>query len=265
MVTHLAARAAVAAAVLCVAPALDALDAQDHDFLPPPPVPSPEPAPSGRTPVAVKGPSRFAGGLTLIVTQPVGAFRHYVGESVGLGGHALVGLVPNRALSLRVDGEVVQYGRQTRRLYVGGWSGLPLEEVTSNNIGTLLVGPQLAVPAGPVRPYIHGGVGFAYFNTGTSVECSRCSDGWDDDPLWNRTHLGDLTLSYGGGGGVAIALGRGADPVTLDLGARYQHNGNARYLREGSLISGASGPTFTPIESEANYVVYRLGVSVPVR
>ncbi|HVE78584.1 MAG TPA: hypothetical protein VNA89_06975, partial [Gemmatimonadaceae bacterium] len=224
-----------------------------------------EQPPAGRPPVAVKGPARFAGGLTLIVTQPVGEFRQYVGESVGLGGHALVGLVPNRALSLRVDGDVVQYGRQTRSLYVGGWSGVPLEEVTTNNIGSLLVGPQLAVPVGPVRPYVHGGIGFAYFNTGTKVECGGCSDQYDDGSIWNRTHLGDITLSYGGGGGIAFALGRGTDPVTLDLGARYQHNGNARYLRKGSIVDGTTGPTFTPIESEANYLVYRLGVSVPVR
>jgi opacity protein-like surface antigen len=253
MLTPLSTRAVVAAATLIAAPALGA------QLVPPA---STGDAPS-RTEMGNR-PSRFAGGLTLIVTQPVGAFRDYVGESVGIGGHALVGLVPNRALSLRLDGDVVQYGRQSRRIYTGGWSGLPLDEVTTNNVGTLMIGPQLAVPSGPVRPYVHGGIGFAYFNTGTSVECSRCSDDYDD-PLWNRTHLSDLTLSYGGGGGIAIALGRGIDPITLDLGARYQHNGNARYLRKGSIVDGSTGPIFTPIESQANYVVYRLGVSVPVR
>src|SRR3712207_9529489 len=86
--SHRFARIATAAVVLLVAPALDELGAQL--------VPTDGPTPAASTPTREKRPSRFAGGLTLMVTQPAGAFRPNGGESGGLGGNPFVGLVPNR-------------------------------------------------------------------------------------------------------------------------------------------------------------------------
>ena len=64
------------------------------------------------------------------------------------------------------------------------------------------------------------------------------------------------------GGGVLIPVRKGLRPILIDVGARFQGNGEARYLKDGSIEDNSDGTiSFTPIRSETNLVTYHLGVS----
>ena len=54
-------------------------------------------------------------------------------------------------------------------------------------------------------------------------------------------------------------------PILLDLGATYHRNGEVTYLRKGSIVDHPDGSiTVTPIRSEANFITYRIGVSIGI-
>jgi hypothetical protein len=68
-----------------------------------------------------------------------------------------------------------------------------------------------------------------------------------------------------GGGGFLIPLSMRRTPVLLDLGATFHRNGEATYLRKGSIRDNPDGSiTIDPIRSEANFITYRIGVSIGV-
>jgi hypothetical protein len=70
-----------------------------------------------------------------------------------------------------------------------------------------------------------------------------------------------VTFAASGIGGLLIRLRRGHRPIFLDLGARYIANGEAEYLREGSITIVNDQVIFQPIRSATNLVVYHVGVS----
>jgi hypothetical protein len=199
---------------------------------------------------------RVGGGVVL--AQPIGAFADQVDLGYGLAGHAVWTPAPNGVFSLRLDGMFLVYGSETRRYQL-----LPLIDVdvtTRNQVAGLQIGPQLTVGKGVLRFYGYSQLGFSYFATTSSVEGSG-----NVGSFANTTNLDDVTLAASGGGGVLVRLGRGRTPVALDLGARYLHNGRVRYLREGSIAVDGNDVTISPIESQANLVVYQLGVSIGLR
>ena len=54
----------------------------------------------------------------------------------------------------------------------------------------------------------------------------------------------------------------GVSKFAIDLGVRYHANGEVRYLREGSIVDLPDGTVqINPIQSEANLVTFRVGVS----
>ncbi len=60
-------------------------------------------------------------------------------------------------------------------------------------------------------------------------------------------------------------VSRGRTPVALDLGARYHRNGVMEYLTEGDIEDNPDGSiTLYPNRSEANYIAYRLGISIGI-
>jgi hypothetical protein len=134
---------------------------------------------------------------------------------------------------------------------------------TSNNIVNFGGGLELAIPTPAVRPYVFGQLGSGYFYTQSSVE------GSDDTFEFARTtNYHDWVFSRQVGGGLQIPLGRSRSGVGvhLDLGATYNLNGEARYLREGSIEEVSPGNyAFHPIRSEANLVTWRIGVSFTAR
>jgi len=204
-------------------------------------------------------PSRAFLGIGLEISQPVGEFDRYVDAGFGVGGHFVWAVDRARVFGIRVGGGFVQYGHERKRVPLSSTIGgrILVDVNTDNNIVTFGVGPQIMVPSGPVRPYVNGSAGLAYFATQSSVEGSANSE-----PFASTTNFDDATFAWSGGGGLYIPVRHGNRPISIDLGVQYHANGEARYLREGSIEDNPDGSiSFSPIRSETNFLIYHIGVS----
>ena len=205
-------------------------------------------------------PSRVFAGVGALAAAPQGEFDSYVNVGWGLGGHVLFRLDPAGALALRVDGGFLRYGHERKRGCFGGVAGcrVELDVNTDNDILLFGVGPQIMVPDGHFRPYLTGTAGLAYFFTESSLSGRDEADGFA-----RTNNFDDATFAWTAGGGIYIPLRRRAHPISLDLGARYHNNGEARYLREGSITDNPDGSiTISPIRSQTNFVIFHVGVTV---
>ena len=163
------------------------------------------------------------------------------------------------AIGLRADVSFLNYGNERQDVPLSSTINRVFVEMnTSNNIVVFSGGPELAVPSGPVRPYVHGFAGYSYFFTQSSVG--------DDDgggSFASSTNYDDGGFAAGGGGGLRIPFTTRRTAVSIDGGARFTRNGSRSYLRSGDIIDLADGSfTFTPRETDADYWTYYLGVSV---
>jgi hypothetical protein len=207
-----------------------------------------------------RGPSRAFAGVHLMAVQPLGEFDDYIDWGGGIGGEFLYAFDRQGALGLRVNMGLMIYGHETKRVPLGPSLGrIRVDVSTSNNIFVMGVGPQVMLPSGAVRPYLNGTAGLSYFFTQSSVEGSA-----DLEPFASSTNFDDATFAWAAGGGLYIPLRRGRrHPLSLDLGAQYHANGEARYLREGSIREDGTGEIFfDPIRSQTNLIMYRLGITV---
>lgn len=212
-------------------------------------------------PKGEKSPPRAYFGADFLVGAPTGQFANYVGNGFGVGAHFLYQFDDPGILALRIDGNMLVYGHETFNVPLSPTTPrIRVDVTTSNNIGSLHIGPQFMVPNGRFRPYLNAGFGFSNFFTYSSVEGSR-----EDSPFASSTNYSDFVWSWTGGGGIYIPLARKGTPVSIDLGARYHRNGETRYLREGSIVENGTEIFFEPIQSETNLLVYQIGISVGVR
>ncbi|HEU4642915.1 MAG TPA: hypothetical protein VFS44_10720 [Gemmatimonadaceae bacterium] len=198
-------------------------------------------------------------GISGAAAVPQGQFKSYVGTGWGVQSGLLVRLDPSGVLGLRVDAGFINYGNEKKRACISTTIGCRIEvDVhTRNNIAIFGIGPQLMLPTGTLRPYLTGTVGLAYFFTQSSL--SGISDNQD---FANTTNFDDATFAWTGGGGVYIPLRRKGKPISLDLGVRYHGNGEARYLREGSIVDNPDGSiTYTPIRSQTNLLIFSVGAT----
>jgi hypothetical protein len=197
-------------------------------------------------------------GIAGLLAQPTGQFSNFVGFGGGLGAHVAWEPEAGGLFGLRVDGSYLIYGSETRR-----YGLLPLVDVdvtTHNQIAGLQLGPQVSVGRGPVRAYGFGQVGFSYFATTSSAEGSG-----NIGDFASTTNFDDFTLATAVGGGLRFQLSRGRTPVALDLGARYLYNGRVRYLTEESIAVTETDVIVTPIESQANLILYHVGITIGLR
>lgn len=211
------------------------------------------------TPVEQKAPSRAFLGIDAEYGQAHGEFADFVDHSWGVGGSFLYAMDRAGLLGLRVDMSYQRYGHERQRVPLSPTIGgrILVDVTTDNNIVLAGVGPQLLFPRGPVMPYLTGTIGLAYFFTQSSVEGAD-----NNDPFATTKNYSNTTFAWSGAGGLYIALKKGAKPVALDLGARYQANGTARYLREGGIIDNGDGTiTLSPTRSEANLIIYHIGLT----
>jgi len=209
-------------------------------------------------------PERGYGGLAFVIAVPTGAFDDYVGTGFGAGGSFTLGLDHARMLGLRVDGGFINYGRETKRVCFSQTVGCRVEVdlTTNNNIFYGGVGPELTVPSGMLRPYVHAGIGFAYFATTSSVD----DLGGGDGNIASTTNFDDVTFAWLAGGGLRIRLSSGKTPVHLDFGAEYHGNGEVEYLTKGGITDNPDGTIkLDPIRSEADLLAIRIGVSFGTR
>jgi hypothetical protein len=192
------------------------------------------------------------------VAQPVREFADNVDVAFGVGSSVRHHFRRFTPLGLRGDFAFLNYGNERQRVPLSGTVNRVLVEMnTSNNILVLSGGPELAVMTGPVRPYVHGFVGYSYFFTESSAG--------DDDgggTFARSTNYDDGGLATGGGGGLRIPLRVRRADVAIDGGARYTRNGVRSYLRSGDIIDQPDGSlAFTPRVTNADFWAYYVGVS----
>ncbi len=207
-------------------------------------------------------PQRGLAGVYVLAARPLDEFEDYVDTSPGLGGYFLINADRHSPVGLRLDGSLIIYGSETIRRPFSGTIPFVFVDVTTDNvIGSLFLGPQLTAGRGRLRLYSHAGMGFSYFGTSSSIE--------EEDhfhhhgTIASSTHFDDWALAWTGGGGLALGLSRS---VFIDLSAQYVNNGRVRYLREGSIIERPDGSIwFVPIESTANVLMMKVGVSFAFR
>lgn len=207
------------------------------------------------------GPPRWDLGGGLAVAVPQGELADFIDEGFGLALHATYGLDPQSIVGLRFEGGFVQYGSERFTTPLLPATGRILVDVrTRNNIGMLGLGPQLQVPDGPIRPYLNGFVGLGYFFTESSV---GGSSNFEFDDFARTLNFDDVSFAWGGGGGLGVRLGNGFRPIYLNFDAQYRNHGETEYLREGSIVDdGFGGIIITPLRSEADFLLFQLGVSV---
>ncbi len=211
-------------------------------------------------PATRHGEPRLQGGIALSIGQPVHEFRQYVADGIGGSGHALYRLGQSGAFAMRVDGGLVNYGRETKRIPWNDRVGrITVDLQTNNNIFWAGVGPQLMAPSGILRPYVTGTVGFAVFSTTSSI---RYRD--TDEEIVSDDNQVDGTWAVSGAGGFLIPIVRNARSIVfLDLGARFHRNGSVEYLREGGIIDlPGGGVRYDRIRSAGDLWTYQIGVSV---
>src|SRR4051812_19429290 len=144
---------------------------------------------------------RSAVDISFMQSRPTGAFQKNIG--LGYGGNAAYLFRVDRAgwLSLRADGGFAVYGSEHFHALLSPTIGgrIQVKVNTTNNVIPLSVGPQLQWPTGPVRPYVHAGIGGQYFFTESSIE------GNDSNlDFASTTHQSDWTSAWVAGAGVYI-------------------------------------------------------------
>jgi hypothetical protein len=207
-------------------------------------------------------PRSYVGG-ELTYAHPQGQFANYIDQGWGAGVHYLVRLDQSGWLGLRADAGLVNYGHERQEVLLSPTIGgrVPVDLTTDNNILFLGAGPQIGLPTGALRPYANGFVGVSYIFTESKVGSTRSGESFAE-----HTNFDDASFAYGGSAGLYIPVSRRANPVSIDLGVTYRHNGTAEYLRHGDITDNPDGSiTLHPVRSETNLINFHLGVSVGVR
>lgn len=196
------------------------------------------------------------------MAQPVAEFRTNVNRAWGFGGSVKYQLPRFEALGFRADLTYLNYGNETKNVPLSSTvNRVRVDMRTSNNIVVVGVGPELMVPRGPVRPYVHGFAGFSYFYTESSAD-----DEEYEGRIASTTNFDDGGFAVGGGGGLKIPLRFRSVDVSVDAGARYTKNGVRNYLIRGDIIDLPDGSlAFTPRVTPANFWQYHLGASFSPR
>jgi hypothetical protein len=204
--------------------------------------------------------TRFSINGAPILSQPQGEFRRNVGHGFGADGAVVYHIDRPGYFSVRFDVSGVQYGSETREAPLSPTIGgrILVDVTTRNSITAFSVGPELAWPRGPLRPYFSTGFSELLFRTTSSVVGTESSEAFA-----STTNYKDWTAAWFWAGGVRIPLA-GNDPrkaISMDLGVRYHHGGIASYLREGSIQDLPGGSiSITPLSSRTPHLVYMIGI-----
>jgi len=207
---------------------------------------------------------RAYGDINFTVSQPVGAFDNFIDEGYGVSGGFVWNLDRDRVFGIRAEGGFVQYGNRSKPACISATIGcrVQVDVNTDNDIAFGGIGPQITVPAGPLRPYLNATIGVSYFFTHSSI---NGRDDGDYGNYFDTTNHDDAVFAQTAGGGFLIPLSMRRTPVLLDIGATFHRNGQATYLRRDSIRDNPDGSiVINPIRSEANFITYRFGVSIGI-
>ena len=219
------------------------------------------------SPLAAHAQTRYTVGLAGAYGQPLDEFADNVKRGFGLDGFGTLGLDSQGIFSLKAELGYIRYNRKSEPFLAStGFGYVELESETTSGVLMLGAGPQLTLPSGPLRPYLGGTIGFARFATNTGIVIpSYASNSGQKETLYDETVSSDFILSLTASGGLRFELpfmGRG---VLADLGVRWHRNGEAEYVSsEGVSYSGTGEPTITATRGEADFLVYRLGIVIPL-
>ena len=219
------------------------------------------------SPSAAHAQARYTVGLAGAYGQPLDEFADNVRRGFGVDGFGTLGLDRQGIFSLKAELGYIRYDRKSEPFLAStGFGYIELESETTSGVLMLGAGPQLTLPSGPIRPYLGGTAGFARFATNTAIVIpSYASNTGQKETLDQQTVSSDFILSLTASGGLRFELpffGRG---VLGDLGVRWHRNGLAEYVSsEGVFYDGTGEPTITATRSEADFLVYRLGIVIPL-
>jgi hypothetical protein len=207
------------------------------------------------------GPSgRGSIGIHFQLSEPTGDFGRNSGNGFGVGGSVLTRLDRHAILNWRVDASLLTYGNALRRIPLAGTGGLvQLNLRTSNNIASVVTGPQLLGPTGLFTPYATALGGFSVFWTSSSVEGTANQR----EPFATTTNASDVVWAYGGAVGSYIRVTQGRNPVRIDLGARLLRHDDVRYLNDDRVREAYNNDRPpVPLRGRADFVTYFLGANV---
>jgi hypothetical protein len=152
----------------------------------------------------------------LVYAEPRADFAAVVRRAYGIQGFGVLHLDPLGFIGLRGGVAFLNYGNERVQVPLSSTVRRVLVDVTtSNNIGALDLGLEIAAPAGPARPYLFGAVGIGYFFTESSVAGANTSD----EPFASSRNFDDIATGSALGGGVRIPI---AARLALDLGLEYR-------------------------------------------
>ncbi|MBW8773050.1 MAG: hypothetical protein JF590_07160 [Gemmatimonadetes bacterium] len=205
---------------------------------------------------------RGRAGIQVEYVQPEGDFGRFVQNGVGISGWVGAALDRNAQVIIGLEGGFVNYGRQTSTVPLSPTiPGLYVDVTTTNNIATIGIPLRIEMTRGVLRPYVSGSVGLAYFWTQTGARGTSSAGDFA-----TSVNFSDLTANWTGGAGLALQVSHGRTPVSIDFGMRHVANGQVKYLNENSITDGGGGTTIiTPIRSDANFTLYRVGVAFGLR
>lgn len=203
---------------------------------------------------------RLSGSIYGQGSDPRGDFGANTGAGWGAGGAILLRLDPGSITNLRGDVSFLTYGNSSRRIPLAGTGGLVrLDLRTSNNIVSVVGGPQLLGPTGPMMPYVSALGGFSVFWTQSAVE----GTGNTSEPFASTTNSSDAALAYGGAAGLYIRVANGSRPVRIDLGARLLRHDKAKYLNDQRVREAFDNNRDpVPVRGRADFVTYYAGANV---
>ena len=203
-------------------------------------------------------PPRGTLGVSLQVGQAKGQFANYVDFGGGGGGYLLYRPGRNLPLGIRLHLMYLVYGSQTHRYPLV--PGIDVDVTTKNEIAAVSLGPQVTLGHGPLHAYGFAGFGGSFFSTTSSVEGSD----QNNQPFASTTNHEDGTFASEFGGGLLIRVSR-RGPIAIDLGARYLNNGRVTYVTKERVSIVNNLLVVDPVDSEANLIVYHLGVAIGLR
>jgi hypothetical protein len=204
---------------------------------------------------------RSGGSFALVQSRPTGAFHQNVG--FGYGGNAayLFRLDRDGALSLRADLGFLGYGAEHFYTPLSPTIGgrIQVKVSTINYLVPMSIGPQIAWPTGPIRPYVNGGFAAQIFFTQSRVEGT--DDSWE---FASTTNQSDWTPAWVVGGGVYLPVyERRRTRVSIDFGVQYFTDGHAQYLKPGSIQDLSNSQIrITPLESDTHMFLVRAGIKI---
>lgn len=195
-------------------------------------------------------------GTTLMAIQPRSDLARYAKRGFGAAFQGYMGLDKFGIAGLRGDASHLLYGANRYS-----------DTAMTNNISSVVVGPQVTIPWGPIRPYVSVGGGLTHLFSTISYDCEpveECGTTWNEetDEYETETRVQGtghhrLTYAWSRRAGVSIAvhrLARTRTRLALDVSVGEQGNGRTAFGIPGEKEKVAFGKT--------RYRVWLVGVSV---